>query len=278
MHHVLFVHYSAWKCDGRKTEDFQPCTINSESTKDKQKQRGRVCLYCSPVQSWATYTTRLWTADALATAFLKERSRIQSFCAKFSEKSFLIVTPSPTFLGSTEIFFSEDLINVALAKCALFPSSSQNDENILHLKLFSFRFMYKSVWYIGNSYRSICATIAGPYQSPAFFPALLPISTSWWIPNGADGWSPNQNTSLRCLGSACLSCADSGLFFWAHLVAWSLNKDLSGALGPRGEPKDGMGTPPARAGEWGLDTSKSTSVRGWASGQVQPARQKRPVT
>lgn len=136
--------------------------------------------------------------------------------------------------------------------------------------------MYKNLWYISNSYRSICATIAGPYQSPAFFPALLPISTNWWIPNGADGWSPNQNRSLRCLGSACLSCADSGLFFWPHLVAWSLNKDLSGVLGPRGEPKDGMGTPPARAGEWGLDTSKSTSASGWASGQVQPARQKRP--
>lgn len=136
--------------------------------------------------------------------------------------------------------------------------------------------MYTKLWYISLSYRSICATIAGPYQSPAFFPALLPISTNWWIPNGVDGWSPNQNTSLRCLGSACLSCADSGLFFWLHLVAWSLNKNLSGVLGPRGERKDGMGTPPARAGERGLHTSKSTSVRGWASGQVQPARQKRP--
>lgn len=128
--------------------------------------------------------------------------------------------------------------------------------------------------YFSNSYRSICATIAGPYQSPAFFPALLPISTNWWIPKGVDGWSPNQNTSLWCIGSACLSCTDSGLFFWLHLVAW-LKKDRSGVFDPRGVAKDGMGTPPARVGERGLNTSKSTSVSGWASGQVQPTQQKR---
>lgn len=111
----------------------------------------------------------------------------------------------------------------------------------------------------------------GPYQSPAFFPELLPISTNWWIPNGAEGWSPNQMTSLWCIGSACLSRTASGpgLFFWLHLGPWSPNRDFSALLDPRVEPKVGMGTPPARAGERGLNTSKSTSVSCWASGQVQ---------
>lgn len=127
-------------------------------------------------------------------------------------------------------------------------------------------------------YRSMCATIEGPYQSPAFFPELLPISTNWWTPKGAGGWSPNQVSSLWWMGSACLSLADSGLFFWLHLGAWSLGMDFSGVLDPRGEPKEGMGTPPARAGERGLNTSKSTSVSCWASGQAQSTEYKKACT
>lgn len=121
----------------------------------------------------------------------------------------------------------------------------------------------------------MCATIEGPYQSPAFFPELLPISTSWWIPNGAEGWSPNHVTSLWWMGSASL--ADSGLFLWVHLGGWSFGRGFSGVLDPRGEPKDGIGTPPARAGERGRNTSKSTSVSCWASGQAQSTEHKRPA-
>lgn len=131
---------------------------------------------------------------------------------------------------------------------------------------------------ISCTYRSMCATIEGPYQSPAFFPELLLISTSWWIPKGAEGWSPNQVTSLWWMGSACLSLTDSGLFFWLHLGAWSRGRGFSGVLDPRGEPKEGMGTPPALAGERGLNTSKSTSVSCWASGQAQSTQHKKACT
>lgn len=120
-----------------------------------------------------------------------------------------------------------------------------------------------------TSYRNMWATTEGPYQSPAFFPEALPISTSWWIPKGAGGWSSNQVTSLWWTCSACLSLAYSGLFFWLHLSTWSLGIVFSGLFDPRGDPKVGMGTPPARAGERGLNTSKSTSVNWWASGQIQ---------
>lgn len=119
------------------------------------------------------------------------------------------------------------------------------------------------------TYRTICATMEGPYQSPAFFPEPLPISTNWWIPNGVDSWSPNQLMSFWWMGSACLSCTNSGLFFWLHLGPWSLGWGLSELLDPRIEPKVGMGTPPALAGERGLNTSRSTSVSCWASGHVQ---------
>lgn len=120
-----------------------------------------------------------------------------------------------------------------------------------------------------SSYRSMCATTEGPYQSPAFFPEPLPISTSWWTPKGAGGWSPNQVTSLEWMCS-CLSFVESWtLFFWLHLGAWLLGRDFSGVLEPRGEPKEGIGTPPARAGERGRNTSKSTSVSCWDSGQTQ---------
>lgn len=123
----------------------------------------------------------------------------------------------------------------------------------------------QSLW----THRTMCATMDGPYQSPAFFPEFLPISTNWWIPNGFEGWSPNQLISFWCMGSGCLSCTDSGLLFWLHLGPLSLGRDLSELLDPRLEPKVGMGTPPALAGERGLNTSKSTSVNCWASGQVQ---------
>lgn len=125
------------------------------------------------------------------------------------------------------------------------------------------------------THRTICATIEGPYQSPAFFPEPLPISTNWWIPNGVDSWSPNQLITFWWMGSACLSCTDSGLFFWLHLGPGSLGGwGLSELLEPRMEPKVGMGTPAALAGERGLNTSKSTSVNGWASGQVQSKNHK----
>lgn len=144
------------------------------------------------------------------------------------------------------------------------------------LTLCHFRKSFKTVpLQMWSPYRSMCATIDGPYQSPAFFPELFPISTSWWTPKGAGGWSPNQVTSLWWTGSACLSLTRSGLFFWLHLGTCSLGKDFSGVLDPRGEPKEGMGTPPARAGERGLNTSKSTSVSCWASGQAQSTKYKK---
>lgn len=114
-----------------------------------------------------------------------------------------------------------------------------------------------------SPHRNMCATMEGPYQSPAFFPEPLPISTSWWTPKGAGGWSPNQVTSLWCMSSTWWSLAHSGLFFWL------LGRDFSWVLDPRGEPNEGIGTPPARAGDRGRNTSKSTSVSCWASGQAQ---------
>lgn len=121
----------------------------------------------------------------------------------------------------------------------------------------------------------MCATTEGPYQSPAFFPELLPISTSWWTPKGVGGWSPNQVTSLWWIGSTCLSLAHSGLFIWLHFGPWSLGRGFSKVLDARGEPKDGMGTPAARTGDRGLNTSKSTSVSCWASGQAQSTDHKK---
>lgn len=44
--------------------------------------------------------------------------------------------------------------------------------------------------------------MAGPNQSPALFPNSRPSSTSRWIPNGARGWSENQDTMARCRCSA----------------------------------------------------------------------------
>lgn len=119
----------------------------------------------------------------------------------------------------------------------------------------------------------MCATTEGPYQSPAFFPELFPNSTSWCTPNGAGGSSPNQATTLRWRGSACLSLPDSGLFFWVWLRAMPPGMEVFwGVVGVREEeewPKEGMGTPPARDGERGLRASKSTSTNCWASGHDQ---------
>lgn len=53
-----------------------------------------------------------------------------------------------------------------------------------------------------GSHLRMWATMEGPYQSPALFPAPRPSSTSRWMPKGARGWSPKQATSARCHRSA----------------------------------------------------------------------------
>lgn len=57
----------------------------------------------------------------------------------------------------------------------------------------------------------ICATIEGPYQSPAFFPELLPNSTSWCIPKGAVELSANHDTTRLCVASMGLSSREPKL-------------------------------------------------------------------
>lgn len=63
------------------------------------------------------------------------------------------------------------------------------------------------------SHRRICAAIEGPYQSPALFPVLLPNSTSLCIPNGAEGWSANHDTTHLCEASVGLSRQETKLSF-----------------------------------------------------------------
>lgn len=56
----------------------------------------------------------------------------------------------------------------------------------------------------------MCATTAGPYQSPARFPEVLPSSTSLCMPSWAEGPSPNQDTTVRWYTSLrCVSASSA---------------------------------------------------------------------
>lgn len=67
------------------------------------------------------------------------------------------------------------------------------------------------------TYLRMCATTAGPYQSPACFPIIRPRRTSLWSPKGAAGLSPNQETRVRwyiAFKCASASSADPGAWPW----------------------------------------------------------------
>ena len=64
---------------------------------------------------------------------------------------------------------------------------------------------------IAVAHRMMWAAVAGPYQSPAFFPWLLPISTSWCRPNGQPAWSTNHDTTILWVASLPLPPLSSRL-------------------------------------------------------------------
>lgn len=76
-----------------------------------------------------------------------------------------------------------------------------------------------------KSHRRICAAMDGPYQSPAFFPELLPSSTSRCMPKGAVGLSANQRKILLCVLSTGLSRMDPQLK--CRLLLLSLSLELN---------------------------------------------------
>lgn len=67
VHHILLVHY---RSQGKRI------ILNHQMS---ESWKSECVFYRSPVQSWATYTTRLWTAVALATAFLEQEHNSDSY-------------------------------------------------------------------------------------------------------------------------------------------------------------------------------------------------------
>lgn len=106
-----------------------------------------------------------------------------------------------------------------------------------------------------GSHRRMCAAIEGPYQSPAFFPELLPNSTSWCIPKGAVGRSANHDTTRLCVASMGLSRRESKLSFRPLLFGPCFK------FSPRSAPSAA-----------GRNTSRSMSslTAWWLTDQVQP--------
>lgn len=100
-----------------------------------------------------------------------------------------------------------------------------------------------------GTYCSMCAAMAGPYQSPARFPEARPNSTSRCRPKGAGGWSPNQHTSLR----------------WA-LSSWDSQSSAVPRLSRRGLPES-LRDP---ACVWESSTCRSSLVWWCVAGHVQP--------
>lgn len=82
-----------------------------------------------------------------------------------------------------------------------------------------------NIYVLCTLYLSICATTAGPYQSPACFPEVIPSCTSLWMPNWADGPSPNQDTMVRWYAS-CRNESASSAPTWAGQTGW-VTCDLS---------------------------------------------------
>lgn len=80
-----------------------------------------------------------------------------------------------------------------------------------------------------KSHLMICATMEGPYQSPAFFPELFPNSTSWCIPNGAVGRSANHDTTRLCVASMGLSSREPKLSVRLIFLVPSLKLGLKSA-------------------------------------------------
>lgn len=69
VHHILLVHCRSQE-HHRGTRDHVKLPPNEQKLEVFDR---------SPVQSWATYTTRLWTADARATAFLEQEQSSDSY-------------------------------------------------------------------------------------------------------------------------------------------------------------------------------------------------------
>lgn len=105
-----------------------------------------------------------------------------------------------------------------------------------------------------KSYRRICAAMDGPYQSPAFFPELLPSSTSRCMPKGAVGLSANQRKILLGVPSVGLSRMDPQLK--CRLLLLSLSLELNPSFT-----------------EW-IRSMSSLTTR-WFPDQVQPLKKKK---
>lgn len=111
----------------------------------------------------------------------------------------------------------------------------------------------------------MCATTAGPYQSPACFPIVRPKRTSLWRPSGADGQSPNQDTRVRWyISFKCASASSAD----PREGPWGCGDELS-AEGPGAPCREASKEATRRlaAVEVHVSVSKGWSVS--ASGQVQ---------
>lgn len=90
------------------------------------------------------------------------------------------------------------------------------------------------VWFKSNynqTYLRICATTAGPYQSPACFPIVRPKRTSLWRPNWAEGLSPNQDTRVRWyISFKCASASSADPGAWAWCMGSKLWSEVPGEL------------------------------------------------
>lgn len=74
-----------------------------------------------------------------------------------------------------------------------------------------------------KTYLRMCATTAGPYQSPACFPIARPRRTSLWRPNSAKGLSPNHDTRVRWyISFKCASASSADPEAWP----WCMGGDL----------------------------------------------------
>lgn len=72
----------------------------------------------------------------------------------------------------------------------------------------------------------MCATTAGPYQSPACFPIVRPKWTILWRPNWAEGQSPNQDTKVRWyISFMCTSASSAEPSAWLWSTGGGLRSE-----------------------------------------------------
>lgn len=117
----------------------------------------------------------------------------------------------------------------------------------------------------------MCATTAGPYQSPACFPIVRPKWTNLWRPSWAEEVSPNQDTRVRWYISfkwASASSADPVARVWGMV-------DDPGLDGLGGPCKEASREATRRLAAVVVHVSVSKGWRVSASDQVQSAQEKK---